>query len=114
MKELIAPAKQHPGKLIAGSGGAGSLVCRRIAETVKGFELIASFALFAPAGTPNAIVDRLASESQKILARSDVRERFAVMGIQVSPLKPAELGEFQKSELAKWAKLAKAASIIPE
>jgi len=41
MKELIAPAKQHPGKLIAGSGGAGSLVCRRIAETVKGFELIA-------------------------------------------------------------------------
>lgn len=182
MKELIALAKQQPGKLTAGSGSAGSLVpvfmlqqmagielnhvpyksippaladvmsgqinmvyadmvtgspqvksgkvralgvtslkrdpllpeVPAIAETVKGFELIAWFALFAPAGTPLVIVDRLAAESQKILARSDVRERFAVMGIQVAPLKPAELGEFQKSELAKWAKLAKAANIIPE
>jgi tripartite-type tricarboxylate transporter receptor subunit TctC len=85
-----------------------------IAETLKDFELIAWFALFAPSGTPAAIVDRLAGESAKILARNDVRERFAVMGIQVAPLKPAELGEFQKSELAKWAKLAKAANIVPE
>ena len=85
-----------------------------IAETLKDFELIAWFALFAPNGTPAAIVDRLAGESAKILARNDVRERFAVMGIQVAPLKPAELGEFQKSELAKWAKLAKAANIVPE
>jgi tripartite-type tricarboxylate transporter receptor subunit TctC len=85
-----------------------------IAETVRDFELIAWFALFAPTGTPNAIVDRLAAESAKILARSDVRERFAVMGIQVAPLTPSELGAFQKSELEKWAKLAKAANIIPE
>lgn len=182
IKELIALAKQQPGKLTAGSGSAGSLVpvfmlqqmagielnhvpyksippaladvisgqinmvyadmvtgspqvksgkvralgvtsmkrdpllpdVPAIAETVKGFELIAWFALFAPAGTPAAIVERLAAESQKILARNEVRERFAVMGIQIAPLKPAELGAFQKSELAKWAKLAKAANIIPE
>jgi tripartite-type tricarboxylate transporter receptor subunit TctC len=85
-----------------------------IAETVKDFELIAWFALFAPAGTPQAVVGRLAAEAQKILARSDVRERFAVMGIQVAPLAPAELGGFQKSELAKWARLARAANITPE
>ena len=182
MKELIALAKQQPGKLTAGSGSAGSLVpvfmlqqmagielnhvpyksippaladvisgqiqmvyadmvngapqvksgkvrglgvtsrkrdpllpeVPAIAETVKDFELIAWFALFAPAGTPPAIVDRLAAESAKILARNDVRERFAVMGIQVAPMAPKELGEFQKNELAKWAKLAKAANIIPE
>jgi tripartite-type tricarboxylate transporter receptor subunit TctC len=85
-----------------------------IAETVKGFELIAWFALFAPAGTPPAIVDRLAAESAKILARSEVRERFAVMGIQVAPQSPAELRKFQQSELEKWARLAKAANIVPE
>jgi len=85
-----------------------------IAETVKGFELIAWFALFAPAGTPAAIVDRLAAESAKILARSEVRERFAVMGIQVAPQSPAELRKFQQGELEKWARLAKAANIIPE
>ena len=85
-----------------------------IAETVKGFELIAWFAMFAPAGTPQAIVDRLAAESEKILARNDVRERFAVLGIQVDPMKPAALGKFQQSELEKWARLAKAANIVPE
>jgi len=85
-----------------------------IAETVKDFELIAWFAMFAPAGTPQPIVDRLAAESEKILARNDVRERFAAMGIQVAPQSPAELGRFQKSELEKWARLAKAANIIPE
>ncbi|MBX3650869.1 MAG: tripartite tricarboxylate transporter substrate binding protein [Burkholderiales bacterium] len=85
-----------------------------IAETVKGFELIAWFALFAPAGTPPAIVDRLAAESAKILARSEMRERFAVMGIQVAPQSPAELRKFQQSELEKWARLAKAANIVPE
>ena len=85
-----------------------------IAETVKDFELIAWFALFAPADTPQAVVGRLAAESRKILARGDVRERFAVMGIRVAPLSPAELGKFQQSELEKWAKLAKAANIVPE
>ena len=85
-----------------------------IAETVKDFELIAWFALFAPAGTPQAVVDRLAAETSKILARNDVRERIAAMGIQVAPLSPAELGKFQQSELEKWAKLAKAANIVPE
>lgn len=85
-----------------------------IAETLKGFELIAWFAMFAPAGTPQAIVDRLAGESEKILARNEVRERFASLGIQVAPMKPAELGKFQQSELEKWARLAKAANIIPE
>jgi len=85
-----------------------------IAETVKDFELIAWFAMFAPAGTPQPVIDRLSNESAKILARKDVRERFAVLGIQVDPMKPAELGKFQKSELEKWARLAKAANIIPE
>lgn len=85
-----------------------------IAETVKGFELIAWFAMFAPAGTPPVIVDRLSAESAKILARTDVRDRFAALGIQIAPMKPAELGQFQKSELEKWARLAKAANIVPE
>ena len=85
-----------------------------IAETVKGFELIAWFALFAPAGTPQAVVDRLATETRNILARTEVRERIAALGIQVAHLPPAELRRFQQSELEKWARLAKAANIVPE
>lgn len=85
-----------------------------IAETVKGFELIAWFALFAPAGTPQPVIARVEAESAKILARSDIRERFSVMGIDVAPLPPAQLAAFQKSELAKWARLVRTAGIEPQ
>ncbi|MGA0023099.1 MAG: Bug family tripartite tricarboxylate transporter substrate binding protein [Burkholderiales bacterium] len=85
-----------------------------IAETVKGFELIAWFALFAPAGTPQPVIARVETESAKILARSEIRERFSVMGIDVAPLPPAQLAALQKSELAKWARLVKAAGIEPQ
>ncbi|MGH8618803.1 MAG: Bug family tripartite tricarboxylate transporter substrate binding protein [Burkholderiales bacterium] len=85
-----------------------------IAETLKGFELIAWFALFSPAGAPPDILARLQAEAVKSLSRTEVRERFAGLGIEVSTTTPAELSAFVKSETAKWAKLAKAAGIVPE
>ncbi len=85
-----------------------------IAETVRGFELIAWFALFTNAQAPKEVPLRLNAESVKILARPDVRERFAAMGIEVSPTTPAELAAFVKSEIEKWAKLTQAAGILPE
>jgi len=85
-----------------------------IAETVKGFELIAWFALFTNAGAPAEVVQRLHAESVKILARPEVKERFAALGIEVSPTSAAELGAFVKSEIGKWAKLVKVAGIQPE
>ena len=85
-----------------------------IAETVRGFELIAWFALFTNAGAPADIVQRLHAESAKILTRADVKERFAGIGIEVSPTTPAELSVYVKNEIAKWAKLVKAAGIQPE
>lgn len=85
-----------------------------IAETLRGFELIAWFALFTNAQAPEDIPARLNAESAKILARPDVRDRFAVMGIEVAPTTRAELAAFVKSEIAKWAKLTKAAGMLPE
>ena len=85
-----------------------------IAETVRGFELIAWFALFTNAGVPADIIERLHAESVKILARNDVKERYAALGVEVAPTSSAELGAYVKSEIAKWAKLVKAAGIQPE
>ena len=85
-----------------------------IAETLPGFDLIAWFALFTNAQAPNDIPARLNAESVKILARPDVRERFAVIGIEVASTTPAELATIVKSEIAKWAKLTKAAGMLPE
>lgn len=85
-----------------------------LASAVKGFELIAWFALFAPANTPADIVGRLNAEVVKGLARADVRERLAAVGLTVQTSTSLQLGEFQKSEITKWAKMVKDAGIQPE
>jgi len=57
-------------------------------------------ALFAPKGTPQAIVDKLNADVVRALNSSDVKERFASGGVQVIPSTPSELATRLKSELA--------------
>jgi len=85
-----------------------------IAEELKGYELIAWFALMAPAGTPPGIVQRLHDVTAKGIAKAEVKEKFAAIGTDVAPMNPAELGKFIQSEIAHWAKLVKLAGIQPE
>jgi tripartite-type tricarboxylate transporter receptor subunit TctC len=85
-----------------------------IAEELPGYEIIAWFALVAPAKLPEAIVQRLHEINMKALAKPEVKERFATVGTDVAPLGPAELGKFIQSEVAHWAKLVKLAGIEPE
>lgn len=85
-----------------------------IAEELKGYELIAWFALMAPAKTPQAVVQRLHEATAAALAKPGVKDRFAGIGTDVAPMGPEELGAFIQSEIAKWARLAKEAGIQPE
>jgi tripartite-type tricarboxylate transporter receptor subunit TctC len=85
-----------------------------IAEELPGYEIIAWFALVAPAKLPEAIVQRLHEINIKALAKPEVKDRFATVGTDVAPLGPAELGKFIQSEVAHWAKLVKLAGIEPE
>jgi tripartite-type tricarboxylate transporter receptor subunit TctC len=85
-----------------------------IAEELSGYEIIAWFALVAPAKLPEAIVQRLHEINIKALAKPEVKDRFATVGTDVAPLGPAELGKFIQSEVAHWAKLVKLAGIEPE
>ena len=85
-----------------------------LSEELPGYELIAWFALMAPAKTPNEVVQRVHDVAAKALARSDIKERFATIGVDVAPMNPAELGRFIQSEIAHWAKLVKLAGIQPE
>ncbi len=82
-----------------------------VAESVPGYEVISWQAIFAPAGTPQPIVDRLHTEIAKILAEPDMKDRIAKLGMQGSDMTPAQLGEFQKAEVAKWAQVIKSANI---
>jgi tripartite-type tricarboxylate transporter receptor subunit TctC len=85
-----------------------------IAEELPGYELIAWFALVAPAGTPPEIVARLHQLTAAALARPDVVARFANIGTDVAPMNPEQLGAFIRSEIAKWARMTKEAGIEPQ
>jgi len=85
-----------------------------IAEELKGYEVIAWFALVAPAKLHEAIVQRLNDANMKAMAKPDVKEKFALVGTDVAPMGPAEFGKFIQSEVAHWAQLVKLAGIEPE
>jgi len=85
-----------------------------IAEELPGYELIAWFALVAPAGTPAPIVARLHETTVRALAKPEVKARFDTLGTDVAPLSPAELAGFIRSEITKFGRLAKEAGIQPE
>jgi len=85
-----------------------------MAEELKGYDLIAWFAIMAPAGTPKDIVQSLYDVCAKALQKSEIREKFAAIGTDVAPMNPAQLGAFIRSEIVKWAALVKQAGIQPE
>jgi len=76
-----------------------------------GFDATAWFGLFAPAGTPTSIVAKIHAETAKILARAEVREKFATLGMEVIGNTPAQLAEVIKAEIPVWAKVIKAAGV---
>ena len=85
-----------------------------IAEELPGYELIAWFALVAPARTPREVVNGVYDVTAKALAKPDVKARFASLGTDVAVMNPEQLDAFIRAEIAKWAKLAKEAGIQPE
>ena len=85
-----------------------------IAEELPGYELIAWFALMAPAKTPPEVVQKVHDAAVKSLAKPEVKEKYATIGIDPAPLSSAELAKFIQSEIAHWAKLVKLAGIQPE
>jgi tripartite-type tricarboxylate transporter receptor subunit TctC len=85
-----------------------------IAEALPGYELIAWFALVAPAKTPPDAIQKIHAASVEALKRNEVKDKFATIGVDVAPMGPAELGKFIESEIAHWAKLVKLANIQPE
>jgi tripartite-type tricarboxylate transporter receptor subunit TctC len=79
---------------------------------VNGFELTQWQAVVAPAGTPKPVVDLLYREVAKALKMSDVIERLATQGgNELVGNTPQEFAQVIKSDLAKYAKLVKAANI---
>ena len=83
-----------------------------VAESgVPGFEVTSWQGIFVPAGTPRPVVDKLHDEIMKILQTADMQERLKGLGMQGSTMTVAQISEFQKAEVEKWAQVVKAANI---
>ena len=78
---------------------------------VKGYEVLNWFGIFVPTGTSQAIVDRLHAEAAAMLFAPETKQRLASEGADPVASKPAEFKAFVKSELEKWAAVAKAANL---
>lgn len=83
-----------------------------IAESgVPDFEVIAWYNMFAPAGTPRAVVKQLNDELNRMLQLSQIRERFQVLGVMPLSGTPEALGKYLKFEVDRWAKLIRETGI---
>jgi len=83
-----------------------------IAETIKGFEATAWQGLFAPAGTPKPIVDKIAAEAKRIWSLPDVQKQLANAGADsVLSESPEAFTAFTRAERVKWGEVVKASGV---
>ena len=78
---------------------------------VPGFESVSWGGVMAPGGTPAAVVNRLNAEIVRILKLPDMQERLQALGADVVGSTPAEFAAYLDAEIARWSKVAKAASV---
>ncbi|MGH8661578.1 MAG: Bug family tripartite tricarboxylate transporter substrate binding protein [Burkholderiales bacterium] len=81
---------------------------------LPGFESYTDYALYAPAGTPKAIVALLNREMQPVLQLPDLRAKLEAIGIEIAGSTPEALRAEVASEVARWTKVIKDANIKQE
>ena len=77
-------------------------------EGLAGYDVSVWFGVFAPAGTPEKIVTRLADEFIAATADPGVKEKMYAQGFVLRTLRPAEFGAFVRDEISRWEKVVKA------
>ncbi|MDM0035644.1 tripartite tricarboxylate transporter substrate-binding protein [Variovorax sp. J22P271] len=80
-------------------------------EGLEGFQVIAWNGLYAPHGTPAAIVQKLNAEIAKILALPEARQRLLELGHEAAGGSPDSLARFARTEREKWGPLVKSAGM---
>ena len=77
----------------------------------KGFEVDSWYAMFVPAKTPQAIIDRINKAAVNVLAQPEVKEKLLGQGAEAVGDTPAQLSGVVKKEIAKWKQVVKSANI---
>ncbi len=85
-----------------------------IEQGMKGFVVISGFGMFAPAGTPRAIVDRVHAAVKKSLSYPEIHASLASQGAEPVANTPDEYDRYNRSEIARWVEVARKAGVQPE
>ena len=78
---------------------------------IADFEVVLWTSVFAPAGTPRPVVERLQQQIAAILRLPDVAERMAALGIEPIGGTPAQLAAVLRADVEKWTAVAKSANV---
>jgi tripartite-type tricarboxylate transporter receptor subunit TctC len=80
---------------------------------IAGFDVSSWQGIYAPAGTPPAVVERLNTEIQKIINEPDMAARMAGLGLAHQPNTPAQFAAFGAQEINKWTRIVKEGKLQP-
>jgi len=75
------------------------------------FEAIAFIGMMAPARTPPAVITRINSDLQKVLAMPDIKDKLAAQGFTAESSQPADFHRYLEKEVAKWGAIVKSANV---
>jgi tripartite-type tricarboxylate transporter receptor subunit TctC len=78
-----------------------------LAESIPGLHANSWYGMFAPAGTPKDVVQKLYAASVKALAAQDLIDRLAGQGAEIAPSTPEQLTKLLADDLLRWAKIVK-------
>ncbi len=81
---------------------------------LKGFEDVPYYGVFAPAGTPKAVLDEFSAALQRVIALPDVRERLTGLGLTVGHMPGEQLAARERAYSATWAKIIKDSGFTPQ
>ncbi len=118
MPAVIGQSRAGKLRMIAQGGEkrspAAADVPTMIESGVPGFVVTAGFGLFAPAGTPRPVIDRVLAALKASLADASIRGRLSSEGADPVGSTPEEYDQFTRAEIEKWIKVARNAGIQPE
>jgi tripartite-type tricarboxylate transporter receptor subunit TctC len=81
---------------------------------LAGFEDVPYYGLFAPAGTPQAAIDRISDALAKVVALPEVRERFTTMGLTVGFMTQQQLASRERAYTQTWTRIIKSSGFQPQ
>jgi tripartite-type tricarboxylate transporter receptor subunit TctC len=121
----MAPINTTVGQVKEGRLGALGVSTRKRADVLPdvpslaeqgldGFDISLWFGMWARAGTPPAVVQKLNAEVNAIVVAAEVREQFAKLGIAPAPMRPDEFAKFVRDQIVTYQAIVKDAGVQPQ